>query len=229
MDRSRLARVRGLRWLVPLSVVVGLVAFLVVPNAVGRTGGPVRPATLPHKITFHLFPNKQFLGCSQEENQTAKATVTVIRGKQVARLTLHLKGFQEDVGYDLFTVQNSPQLANGDPDPNFTNFGMAWYQADFDVASTHAVTVKIKTILLDEAFGFDPAANLGPTNTFHVGFWFDDPSVAAPCGFTGPPTPFNGTHDAGPVAFISRPDATTGLGPLCTNPDTSTNPPTCKA
>jgi len=38
------------------------------------------------------------------------------------------------------------------------------------------------------------------------------------------PTPFNGEHRAGPLAFISRPDAGTGLGPLCSHPDLSTDP-----
>jgi len=232
MESSRSSRRRGLRLMVPLAVAVGMVAFLVVPNALGRTGGPSWPGgqgTAPHKITFHLFANPQFLGCAQEEKKTASATVTVIRGKQTARLTLHLKGFQEDQGYDLFTVQNSPQLADGTPDPNFKNFGMAWYQADIDIGNNHAATVKLRTILLDEAFGFDADTGLAPVNTFHVGIWFDDPADAAPCGFTGAPTPFNGSHDAGPVAFISRPDATTGLGPLCTKPDTTTTPPSCTA
>jgi hypothetical protein len=33
------------------------------------------------------------------------------------------------------------------------------------------------------------------------------------------PTPFNGEHTAGPVAFISVPNAITNLGPLCTDPN----------
>jgi hypothetical protein len=41
------------------------------------------------------------------------------------------------------------------------------------------------------------------------------------------PTPFNGEHKAGPLAMISVPDATTNLGPLCTNPNTNTTPATC--
>ena len=40
-------------------------------------------------------------------------------------------------------------------------------------------------------------------------------------------TPFNGEHHAGPLAFISLPDATTNLGPLCANPDTSKTPVAC--
>jgi hypothetical protein len=61
-----------------------------------------------------------------------------------------------------------------------------------------------------------------------VGVWFNNPQDAAQCGFdTTHPTPFNGDHNAGPVAMISTPDPATKLGPLCTNPDLSTNPVTC--
>ena len=82
--------------------------------------------------------------------------------------------------------------------------------------------------MLDQIFGFDPAVSLAPTGTFHVGFWFNDPKDAAACGFNpATPTPFNGDHQAGPLAMISVPDATTNLGPLCTKPDTSTTPARC--
>jgi hypothetical protein len=61
-----------------------------------------------------------------------------------------------------------------------------------------------------------------PINTFHLGFWFNNPADAEACGFdVTKPTPFNGEHNAGPLAMISVPDATTGLGPLCLNPDAS--------
>jgi hypothetical protein len=95
---------------------------------------------------------------------------------------------------------------------------MAWYQSDVHISSTGTGTVKITTILLDQIFGFDPAVSLAPTNTFHVGFWFDNPQMPVPCGYSGAVTPFNGEHHAGPVAFITRPNATTHLGPLCTDP-----------
>jgi hypothetical protein len=66
---------------------------------------------------------------------------------------------------------------------------------------------------------FNKDAALAPTNAFHVGFWFDDPKAAAPCGFDSKnPTPFNGQHAAGPNALISIPNAKTNLGPLCTVP-----------
>jgi hypothetical protein len=34
-------------------------------------------------------------------------------------------------------------------------------------------------------------------------------------------------HKAGPLAMVSLPDAKTGLGPLCTDPNTSTTPASC--
>ena len=39
-------------------------------------------------------------------------------------------------------------------------------------------------------------------------------------GLTGA-TPFNGEHQAGPLAMISRLDARTNLGPLCTDPEST--------
>jgi hypothetical protein len=82
--------------------------------------------------------------------------------------------------------------------------------------------------LFDQIFGFDPDVRLEPRNTFHVGFWFNDPKAAVACGFdSSKPTPFNGVHKAGPLAFISTPSAVTTLGPLCTKPDTSVSPARC--
>jgi len=115
-------------------------------------------------------------------------------------------------------TQNSNQRADGtlvSPDPGR---GLAWYQSDVHSGSDGTGHVRIKTVLWDQIFGFVPAVGLGPTNTFHVGFWFNNPEDAAPCGFTGF-TPLNGEHHAGPLAFISRPDAVNNLGPLCTDPE----------
>ena len=131
----------------------------------------------------------------------------------------------ERTGFGEFLFNDWRRTADGTPDPDFTNFGLAWYQSDVHITADGTGAVKIKTILLDQIFGFDPVVSLPPTNTFHVGFWFNNPADAVPCGFTGS-TPFNGEHNAGPVAFITRPNATTGLGPLCTNP-TSGPPFSC--
>jgi len=106
---------------------------------------------------------------------------------------------------------------------------MAWYQSDITTSVSGTASVTIKTILLDQIFGFDPDVALAPTQTLHVGFWFDSVAEAQPCSATVlTATPFHGEHTAGPVAFITRPNATTGLGPLCTDPNPSGTTFVCK-
>lgn len=182
------------------------------------------------EITFNLVANPKFIDCLRKSaSEEPRARATVIRGKQNDTLILDLDGFKPELGFDLFTVQRSLLLADGSVDPKFTNFGLAWYQSDIQIGKhTDDGHVRIKTILLDQIFGFDPDVLLPPTNTFHVGFWFNDPQDAVSCGFDPTkPTPFNGEHKAGPLAMISLPDARSGLGPLCTDPNDSTKPASC--
>jgi hypothetical protein len=175
------------------------------------------------EIAFKLHVNPQFENClrrSAWEEPSARAYV--FRGKLNDTLILDLDGIKPGLKFDLFTVERSPLLANGQPDPNFKGFGLAWYQSDVEIGKYDRGQVRIKTILLDQIFGFDPDVALKPTNTFQVGFWFNNPQDAAACGFDpNKPTPFNGEHKAGPLAMISVPNPKTGLGPLCTDPDHS--------
>jgi hypothetical protein len=185
------------------------------------------------EISFNLVPNPAVVSCLRANDyQEPRARATVIRGKLNDTLILDLDGIKPGLAFDLFTVQHSPFSADGSKDPTFTgSFGLAWYQSDIQIKkNSDDGHVQIKTILLDQIFGFDPDVKLAPTNTFHVGFWFNNPEDAAGpgCQFDPTkPTPFNGEHKAGPFAMISVPDAKTGLGPLCTNPDQSTNPASC--
>jgi len=179
------------------------------------------------KTDFDLFPNPKFLAClGAPGGPTPTAHVTVVRGKFADTLTIEGTNFKPKLAFDMFTVQRSNLLPNGNPDPAFTNFGLAWYQSDLQANGQGSFKTTIKTILLDQIFGFDPDASLTPINTLHVGFWFNDPNDANVNGCTfdvTKPTPFNGEHKAGPVAMISVPDPNTNLGPLCTNPNHSNN------
>jgi hypothetical protein len=182
------------------------------------------------EISFNLVPNPAVLDCLRANNfEEPRAKATVIRGKLNDTLLLDLDGIKPGLAFDLFTVQHSPFLADGSKDPQFTgSFGLAWYQSDIEIPNhSDDGHVRIKTILLDQIFGFDPDVKLPPTNTFHVGFWFNNPEDAVACHFDPTkPTPFNGEHKAGPFAMISIPN-TDGLGPLCTDPNDSTKPASC--
>jgi hypothetical protein len=183
---------------------------------------------------FDLIPDPSIVGClaafPDDPSRPPSATVTVKRGRLNDRLDIQLRNIKPGLAFDMFTVEHSKFLADGTVDPEFLargkSFGLAWYQSDLEVKNDHHNVTTIQTILVDQIFGFDPVVGLPPTNTFHVGFWFNSPDDAANCGFTGS-TPFNGEHVAGPLAMISLPDALTSLGPLCLNPDLSSDPVHC--
>ncbi len=172
------------------------------------------------EIIFNLAPQPKFVACLGVSGGPAPTgRIIVQRGELNDILILSARHLKPNLKFDLFTTENTNLLSDGTVDPNFKNFGLAWYQTDVQADSAGNAEVAIKTILLDQIFGFDPASLLAPTHTFHVGFWFNNPEDAAPCGFNpAEPTPFNGEQKAGPNAMISVPSPLTKLGPLCTNP-----------
>jgi hypothetical protein len=187
--------------------------------AVAATGIASAAAPKVSSTSFQLFPNKAFQNCLAAPGETPEASVRVKRGAANDRLVLKVENLKPNLDFDIFTVEKTPQLADGSANPLFgSNFGFAWYQSDLHSNDEGEAEVTIKTILLDQIFGFDASRGVAPVNTFNLGFWFNDPADAAACGFTGF-TPFNGEHHAGPLAMITRLDATTKLGPLCTDPE----------
>jgi len=192
----------------------------------------VNPPSQDDMVTFDFAPNPKFVGCvaqyPDDTDRPPTVHAVVVRGDQNDGLFLFGNYVKPGLQFDMFTVENSSLDANGTPIPNFSNFGLAWYQSDLEADKHGNMRVAIRTILLDQIFGFDPGVTLPPTGTFNVGFWFNDPQAAVGCGFDPTkPTPFNGEHQAGPLAMITLPDADTGLGPLCTKPDTSVSPARC--
>jgi hypothetical protein len=178
---------------------------------------PLQAKADVNSVQFDMYPNAQFVPCLAKPGLQPKVHVTVVRGDLNDHLNIQLEGFKEGVKFDLFTIENSPQLPDGKPDPNFQKkFGLAWYQSDLEAGAT-----SLKTIFLDQIFGVDDAIDLKPVNTFHMGFWFNNPQDAVACGFdASKPTPFNGEHNAGPLAFVTRQvvGRAAKLGPLCTKP-----------
>jgi hypothetical protein len=206
------------------------ILFALVALATLATTLPV--AAQSNTAHFDLIPNGKFVSClGVAGGPTPHAQVTVTRGKLNDTLVINASNIRPGLAFDMFTVERSNLLSDRTVDPNFKNFGFAWYQSDLEANSEGKINATIKTILLDQIFGFDPdnITNPNPINTFHVGFWFNNPADANVDGCVFDvthPTPFNGEHKAGPEAMISAPDATTNLGPLCTNPS-DTNPGTC--
>ena len=222
MTNTWLARLRG-------CFSSGTMIFALI-TAFGAISSPLTASAQNSKkpvIIFDLVANPQFANClRRSQTEEPRARATVVRGDLNDVLTLNLSGIKPGLQFDLFTVQRTSLLDASTPNPAFKgSFGLAWYQSDIHIGSNGLGQVRIKTILLDQIFGFDPDVALKPTNTFHLGFWFNNPKDAAACGFpaNNPAkfTPFNGEHKAGPLAMISVPNPHTKLGPLCTDPDPS--------
>jgi hypothetical protein len=183
-------------------------------------------------VDFDLHVNPKFAACIAEHpgeaNNAPAVHVHVQRGELNDQLTLTGWNIKPGLSFDMFTVERSALNAQAAADPAFHGFGLAWYQSDLEADGNGNMSTTIRTILLDQIFGFDTDVNLNPRNTFHVGFWFSDPQDAAACGFdVTKPTPFNGEHKAGPLAMISVPSSGSNLGPLCTSVDWSVSPPRC--
>jgi hypothetical protein len=136
-------------------------------------------------------------------------------------------GFKPGLAFDLFTVQRArscrikrpikpPKRLPGQLRSRLVPIGYQIGKQTDDgmFASRHDLPTRSSASI---------RTALKPTNTFHVGFWFNNPKDAASCGFPADDptqfTPFNGEHKAGPFAMISAPDPATQLGPLCTDPD----------
>jgi hypothetical protein len=102
---------------------------------------------------FDLAPNPAFAKCLGPSPQ---AHVKVIRGNLNDRLQISLRGINPDLDFDMFTVQRSNLDANGQPVANFAGFGLAWYQSDLHSNEKGSGRAEIRTILLDQIFGFDP-------------------------------------------------------------------------
>jgi hypothetical protein len=180
--------------------------FVALIAMTGMTGLAAAQADL---LDFDLHVNPKFQAClGVPGGPTPTAHVHVKRGALADILTITGSNFKPKLRFDMFTVQRSNLLANGNPDPNFTNFGLAWYQSDLHANSLGEMKATIKTILLDQIFGFDPDVSLAPTNTFHAGFWFNDPNDANVNGCVFDvthPTPFNGEHTSSRDDQRSRP------------------------
>jgi hypothetical protein len=216
---------RALRPRRSLLLATGLVAAaaVMVPNV----GAGAASRQTSFKLWSSAIAGQSVVPCLAPAGQTPTVDATVKKGSVNDTLTLTLNHFKPHIAFDLFTVERSNQNADGTPRV-IPNFGLAWYQSDVQVGADGTASVTVKTILLDQIFGFDPDVSLTPHQTLHLGFWFNNPVDAQPCGFpVGTVTPFNGEHTAGPLAFITRPNATTDLGPLCTHPSSSA-PFTCE-
>jgi hypothetical protein len=113
--------------------------------------------------------------------------------------------------FDLFVIEQ----------PN-KPFGVSWYQTDVDADSHGVGHAAVRGIFDRETFSVSPGGSttFAPTHQFHIGLWFNDPSVPfnLGCEPNGPGTqpvvtPFNGEQHAG-IQALNTAEFPVGAGPL---------------
>ena len=96
---------------------LAFVSFFLVCNAL---------AAPPLVSFFNLSPNPKFGPCAQKSSMVPlAAAVNLAEGPLNDTLTLRLSNFKPNLGFDLFTIQNTNLNPDGTLNPNFTNFGLA--------------------------------------------------------------------------------------------------------
>src|SRR6202030_1728911 len=118
-----------MRKLVVVSMVMGLLITL---------AGPAAQAQLLRNFALKVSPaSPSILPCLRSgPSVTPTASVIVAQGTLTDDLTIVVSGIKPGLAFDLFTVQNSNATAAGALDPNFKNFGLAWYQTDLEANSS---------------------------------------------------------------------------------------------
>lgn len=112
----------------------------------------------PGEAKFKLHPNPAFLTCLSGSGEAPQAAVLVKRGDLNDTALIIVTGLKPNLNFDLFTVQRSSLDSSGAPVAGFKGFGLAWYQTDLHADGNGNAKAVIKTILLDQIFGFDADA-----------------------------------------------------------------------
>ncbi len=203
-----------LRW-VSGSAVIMLLAALMTALTGSTTDAA---ANYDDKYTFEMIPSSAAIKTCLPR---ASAKVSIKQVKNGQTMTLSVNGLAPDADYDFFVLQK--------PD---AKFGLAWYQSDLHtnskgngmatmrgIFSEETFTISLDTITTKGREGNDQTgAKFGAVNMYHLGLWFNDPSVpfklGCEPGATQPiVTPFNGEQKAG-IQVLNTSNFELNAGPL---------------
>jgi hypothetical protein len=182
-----------------LAVSLGLTAASAAPAATGLAAGH------DGSFTFALTPSPGIHACLPHLG----GSVTIIPGPQNDIMQVSISGAPRDGEFDLFVIQQP-----------LKPFGVSWYQTDVNADDHGNGHATVRGIFNVETFSVSPGGTttFSPTHQYHLGLWFNDPSVpfnlGCEPGATAPiVTPFNGQQDAG-IQALNTSDFPDNAGPL---------------
>jgi hypothetical protein len=156
-------------------------------------------------LTFALVPSPGIKACLPHLG----GFVNIVKGPENDVMRVTVFGAPADAGFDLFVIQLP-----------LKPFGVAWYQSDVDANLSGVGHATVRGIFDDETFSVSlgGTTTFPPTHQYHLGLWFDDPSVPFKLGCEPGAkapivTPFNGTQDAG-IQALNTSQFPVNAGPL---------------
>jgi hypothetical protein len=159
-----------------------------------------------HGFKFNLVPSPGITSCLPK----AQGDATITRGKLNDTLMVEVHALAPNTGYDLFVIElpNKP-------------FGVSWYQSDLETDVHGNGQATVRGIFNVETFSVSPGGpttTFQPTHQYHLGLWFNDPTVPFNLGCeptaTSPiVTPFNGQQNAG-IQVLNTSNFPDNAGPL---------------
>jgi hypothetical protein len=197
----------------PAAAKAGAVAAAgAVVAAAGLTAGlgaTAHAATAPATAKSFSFGLKPSSAAITACLPNAKGHVTITPGTLNDTMKVSLSGMPANAGFDLFVIQQPT-----------APFGISWYQTDIQANAYGSGSATVKGIFDVETFSVSPGGTttFAPTHQYHLGVWFNDPTVpfnlGCEPGATSPiVTPFNGEQDAG-IQVVNTAQFPVNAGPL---------------
>ena len=172
----------------------------------GATASAATAPATAKSFSFALKPSSAAITACLPK---ASGHVTLTPGTLNDTMKVSLSGMPANAGFDLFVIQQPT-----------APFGISWYQSDIQANAYGTGSATVKGVFDVETFSVSPGGTttFAPTHQYHLGVWFNDPTVpfnlGCEPGATSPiVTPFNGEQDAG-IQVVNTAQFPVNAGPL---------------
>jgi hypothetical protein len=182
-------------------------ALSLTASAGAATQAPARTAAAAaSSFSFNLVPSSSAITACLPH---AAGHATITPGSLNDTMKVTLTGMPANAGFDLFVIQQPT-----------APFGVSWYQTDIHASSNGSGSATVRGVFNVETFSVSlgGTTTFSPTHQYHLGVWFNNPSVpfnlGCEPGATSPiVTPFNGAQNAG-IQVVNTSEFPVNAGPL---------------
>jgi len=175
------------------------------PAAASSSAASPGRARAASSFSFKLVASPTIAACLPQAG--GNATITTGSLNDTMKVSIH--GMPANAGFDLFVIQQP-----------LAPFGVSWYQTDVQASQYGTGSATVRGVFDVETFSVSPGGTttFAPTHQYHLGLWFNDPSVpfnlgCEPGASTPIVTPFNGEQHAG-VQVLNTSEFPASAGPL---------------